>query len=57
MKEDSIPATVYSYWQIFFYGSLFKKYTTLGKNRKDLLNELENSKNNIQDKNKFWSIK
>jgi hypothetical protein len=47
MKEDSIPATVYSYWQIFFYGSLFKKYTTLGKNGKDLLNELENSKNNI----------
>ena len=30
MTEDSIAATVYSYWQIFFYGSLFKKFTILG---------------------------
>ena len=39
MTEDSVGATVYSYWQIFFYSSLFKKYTILGKKGKNLLNE------------------
>jgi hypothetical protein len=31
MDENSIPATVYSYWQYFFYQSLFNKYTFKGE--------------------------
>jgi acyl-homoserine lactone acylase PvdQ len=26
MKEDSVGATVYSFWQVFMYDSMFKNY-------------------------------
>lgn len=31
MVENSIAATVYSYWDYFFRGSLFQAYTNKGK--------------------------
>ena len=31
MSESSIGATVYSYWQYFFYDSLLQQYTNKGK--------------------------
>ena len=31
MTETSVQATVYNYWQYFFYGSLFQDYTVKGK--------------------------
>ena len=36
MDEDSVGATVYSYWQYFFYKSLYTSYTTDGKQGKKL---------------------
>jgi len=39
MDMKSIGATVYSYWQYFFYTGLFKDQTDLNKDGKHLMEE------------------
>lgn len=53
MTEDSIPATVYSYWHYFFYRSLFHKFTSDGKYGKTI-----REKEVVDDEEvveKFWN--
>ena len=47
MEENSIPATIYSYWQYFFYQRLFNKYTFNGEKGAKLKENGE----------LFWSMK
>ena len=42
-----MPATVYAYWQYFFYTSLLRAYTDLGPTESELL----------KDGEPFWNIK
>lgn len=51
MEETSIPATIYSFWQYFFYQSLFTKYTNKGK--------IESKVTEIIDgkEEPFWNLK
>jgi hypothetical protein len=52
MDEESIPATIYSYWQYFFYQSLFKKYTSKGKLESKLTDKTDDGK-----VEQFWTLK
>lgn len=38
MVEESVAATIYSYWQYFFYQSLFMQYTIHGPTEKHRVN-------------------
>lgn len=53
MNEESISATVYNYWQYFFYRSLMHKYTSAGKNEK--MKTLKEEVDGKMEVRKFWS--
>ena len=53
MSENSIKATVYSFWHYFFYRSLLKDYTTMGNTEYAKSSfEMKDGKMQMQP---FWS--
>ena len=57
MEESSVSATVYSYWQYFFYRSLFMMQSTNGPSESLRANPEVNKETGEMEQVKFWDLK
>ena len=57
MEESSVSATVYSYWQYFFYRSLFMMQSTRGPSESLRANPEVNKETGEMEQVKFWDLK
>jgi len=53
MDKKSVGASIYSYWQYYFYSSLLRQFTDLSDSGKDVTEENWDDETKLD---KFWTV-